>query len=139
MGFVLGTGETWNQGHLETLLGPSDQIPSVLPEVVFPQKCGSSFVTPPSWDWPSPLQHTAPHPCHQLYLVWAWHLPGLPDLLLSSAYALLIQTLPRFMEFEKAEELEDPRMLMSAVVQCQPPPVPLWFDLPRPPDPETVQ
>ncbi|KAM4803043.1 NUT family member 2D-like [Urocitellus parryii] len=49
------------------------------------------------------------------------------------------ETAEKYMEFEAAEEMEDPRMQLSEVFQCQPPSVSLRRDFPRPPAPKAVQ
>uniref|UniRef100_A0A8C5YTV9 Nuclear Testis protein N-terminal domain-containing protein n=1 Tax=Marmota marmota marmota TaxID=9994 RepID=A0A8C5YTV9_MARMA len=49
------------------------------------------------------------------------------------------ETAEKYMEFEAAEEMEDPRMQLSGVFQCQPPSVSLRRDFPRPPAPKAVQ
>ncbi|XP_047382870.1 NUT family member 2F [Sciurus carolinensis] len=46
---------------------------------------------------------------------------------------IFYETAEKFMEFEAAEELEDPRMQLAGVFQSQPPPVPQRLDYPRPP------
>uniref|UniRef100_A0A8D2D051 Nuclear Testis protein N-terminal domain-containing protein n=1 Tax=Sciurus vulgaris TaxID=55149 RepID=A0A8D2D051_SCIVU len=52
---------------------------------------------------------------------------------------IFYETAEKFVEFEAAEELEDPRMQLSGVFQSRPPPVPQRLDHPRPPDPNAVQ
>ncbi|XP_071458719.1 NUT family member 2G-like [Marmota flaviventris] len=49
------------------------------------------------------------------------------------------ETAEKYVEFEAAEEMEDPSMQLSGVFQCRPPPVPPRGDLPRPPAPKNVQ
>ncbi|KAM5136352.1 NUT family member 2G-like [Callospermophilus lateralis] len=49
------------------------------------------------------------------------------------------ETAEKYMEFEAAGEMEDPRMQLSGVFQCQPPSVSLRRDFPRPPAPKAVQ
>ncbi|XP_048656304.1 NUT family member 2D-like [Marmota marmota marmota] len=49
------------------------------------------------------------------------------------------ETAEKYVEFEAAEEMEDPSMQLSGVFQCRPPPVPPRRDLPRPPAPKNVQ
>ncbi|KAF7471759.1 Hypothetical predicted protein [Marmota monax] len=43
------------------------------------------------------------------------------------------------MEFEAAEEMEDPRMQLSGFFQCRPPPATPRLEIRRPPVPEAVQ
>uniref|UniRef100_A0A8D2B673 Nuclear Testis protein N-terminal domain-containing protein n=1 Tax=Sciurus vulgaris TaxID=55149 RepID=A0A8D2B673_SCIVU len=52
---------------------------------------------------------------------------------------IFYETAEKFMEFEAAEELEDPRMQLSGVFQSRPPPVPQRLDHPKPPVPKVVQ
>ncbi|XP_076961734.1 NUT family member 2D-like [Callospermophilus lateralis] len=49
------------------------------------------------------------------------------------------ETAEKFMEFEAAEEMEDPRMQLSGVFQCRPPPATPRLEIRRPPVPEAVQ
>ncbi|XP_076961749.1 NUT family member 2G-like [Callospermophilus lateralis] len=49
------------------------------------------------------------------------------------------ETAEKYVEFEAAEEMEDPSMQLSGVFQCRPPPVPPRRDPPRPPAPKAVQ
>ncbi|KAF7474545.1 Hypothetical predicted protein [Marmota monax] len=49
------------------------------------------------------------------------------------------ETSQKFMEFEAAEEMEDPRMQLSGVFQCRPPPVPPMLQLSKPPVLEAFQ
>ncbi|XP_077648335.1 NUT family member 2F-like [Urocitellus parryii] len=49
------------------------------------------------------------------------------------------ETAEKFMEFEAAEEMEDPRLQLSGVFQCRPPPVPPMLQLSKPPVPEAFQ
>ncbi|MBZ3880367.1 NUT family member 2D [Sciurus carolinensis] len=52
---------------------------------------------------------------------------------------IFYETTEKFVEFEAAEELEDPRMQLSRVFQSRPPPLPRRLDHPRPPVPNAVQ
>uniref|UniRef100_A0A8D2D2H9 Nuclear Testis protein N-terminal domain-containing protein n=1 Tax=Sciurus vulgaris TaxID=55149 RepID=A0A8D2D2H9_SCIVU len=52
---------------------------------------------------------------------------------------IFYETAEKFVEFEAAEELEDPRMQLSGVFQSRPPPVPQRLDHPRPPNPNVPQ
>ncbi|XP_058438834.1 NUT family member 2D-like [Marmota monax] len=49
------------------------------------------------------------------------------------------ETAEKFMEFEAAEEMEDPRMQLSGFFQCRPPPATPRLEIRRPPVPEAVQ
>ncbi|XP_077885963.1 NUT family member 2F-like [Ictidomys tridecemlineatus] len=52
---------------------------------------------------------------------------------------VFFETAEKFMEFEAAEEMEDPRMQLSGVFQCRPPPATPRLEIRRPPVPEAVQ
>ncbi|MBZ3889991.1 NUT family member 2 [Sciurus carolinensis] len=52
---------------------------------------------------------------------------------------IFYETTEKFMEFEAAEELDDPRMQLSGVFQSRPPAVPRRQDYPRRPVPNAVQ